>query len=79
MVDLDKFVEQCNAALDSTHPANTVETLVLEAIAEPQSLRAAATRSNAPDVACGIRAAWPAKSSTSSDRTKYTRALTDGS
>ena len=40
MVDLDEFVEKCKLALDSTDPASTVEASVLEAIADPERLRA---------------------------------------
>jgi predicted metal-dependent enzyme (double-stranded beta helix superfamily) len=41
MVDLDKFVEDCRAALKTRNPAAVVEGLVKDVIADPQGLDAA--------------------------------------
>lgn len=41
MVDLDKFVADCRAALKTRDPASVVEKLVQEAIADPEGLDAA--------------------------------------
>ena len=41
MVDLDKFIEDCKAALKTRNPAAVVEGLVRDAIADPEGLDAA--------------------------------------
>lgn len=41
MVDLDKFVQDCKAALETRNPAARVEELVRQVIADPEGLEAA--------------------------------------